>query len=253
MTDPMQANDTWWKDFFSGLVVDMWCQAVSEDQTLTEAGFILDLLELAPPAAVLDVPCGSGRLSIELARRGFAVTGVDISEEFLRKGRSDAAGEKMSMTLERREMRDLPWLEQFEGVVCFGNSFGFLDDAGNAEFLDAVYRVLRPGGRFLLDASSVAENVVPRIQKHTELQVGDILFIEDNHYDHERSRLETDYTFIRGNVTEKRFGSHRLYTFRELQQLLTDAGFASVRSFGSLNKDPFELGAPALYMLVTKD
>lgn len=242
----------WWKEFFSGLSVDMWRLAVTEDQTRMEADFIQKMLQLTPPATVLDVPCGSGRLAIELASRGFTMSGVDISPQFLEEARTLVNERRLDVSWQQRDMRDLPWQMTFDGAFCFGNSFGYLDDDGNAQFLEAVYRVLRPAGRFILDAASVAENVLPQIQKHTEMQIGDIRFIEDNHYEHELGRLDTEYTFVRGELTEKKFGSHRLYTYRELQGLLSRAGFVELQSFGSTGGEPFAFGASGLFISARK-
>jgi SAM-dependent methyltransferase len=238
----------WWKHFFSGLAVELWRHAVTPEQTQAEADFITKMLRLEPSAKILDVPCGDGRLAIGLAKKGFHLTGVDLSMPFLRQAKLSAP----EIGWEHHDMRELPWRNRFDGAFCFGNSFGYLDDKGQQEFLRAVYRILRPGARFVLDAPSVAENILPQIQEHTEMQIHDILFIEDNHYDPVLSRLETKYTFVRGDRTEKKFGSHRLYTYRELLNLLSDAGFVNIKSFGSIDREPFKLGSKGLYFVAEK-
>jgi SAM-dependent methyltransferase len=247
----MQHTD-WWKDFFSGLAVDMWQRAVPAEQTAAEAEFIQKHLGTDSPASLLDVPCGSGRLAVELASRGFTLSAVDLSSDFLRAARTGAHDRKVDVSWFQRDMRDLPWPGKFDGVICFGNSFGYFDDEGNGRFLDAVLGVLKSGGRFLLDASSVAENVIPQIRDHTEMQIGDIRFIEDNHYDCELGRLDTDYTFVKGGRTERKSGSHRLYTYREIHSLLTGTGFKDIETFGSIAGDPFKLGAPGLYVVAQR-
>jgi len=242
----------WWKDFFSGLAVDMWRLAIPAGQTAAEADFIQGQLSLAPPASLLDVPTGTGRLAIELAYRGFTLSGVDISSDFLRDARLGAHDRKVDVSWFQHDMRDLPWPGKFDGVVCFGNSFGYFDDRGNERFLRSALDVLKSGGRLVLDASSVAENVIPQIKDHTEMVVGDIRFIEDNRYDHEQGRLDTEYTFVRGDRTEKKFGSHRLYTYREISTLITRSGFRDIRTFGSIAGDPFKLGSPGLFITAQK-
>ncbi len=243
----------WWKDFFSGLVLDMWRQATSEEQTRLEADFIQRALQLTTPATVLDVPCGNGRLSMELASQGYVLTGVDFSPGFLKEARSSADKRQLKIAWEQREMRDLVWREEFDGAFCFGNSFGYLDDDGNAEFLKVVSRVLKPGARFVLDASSVAENVLPKIQAHSEVQIGDILFKEDNRYDHVQGRLDTEYTFVRDGKEEKRFGSHRIYTYREVCRLLDNAGFVNLEAYGSVSQEPFKFRSETLLFVATKE
>jgi 2-polyprenyl-3-methyl-5-hydroxy-6-metoxy-1,4-benzoquinol methylase len=83
-------ND-WWKDFFSGLIVDFWQAVIPEETTKAEADFLEKHLQLSSPGArVLDVPCGGGRLAIELAARGCRLVAVDISPQFLEAGREAA-------------------------------------------------------------------------------------------------------------------------------------------------------------------
>jgi SAM-dependent methyltransferase len=242
----------WWKDFFSGLALDLWRAAMSEERTRAEADFILDLVDLAPKAKVLDVPCGEGRLTRAFAAQGFAMTGVDLARSFLNEAEAKAAGGGLDVRWVRRDMRRLPWKAEFDGAFCFGNSFGYFSDEGNASFLASVSRALKPGARFVLDASSVVEVVLPILKPRTEVPVGDILFIEENRYDHVRGRLDTDYTLVRGDMAERKSGSHRIYTYRQMVELLEAAGFEKLRAFSSTDKEPFAFGSPQLLLVATK-
>ena len=85
----MIEND-WWRSFFSGVVVDFWLSVPNVEQNRSEADYIQRLFRLAPGARVLDVPCGGGRHAVELAARGFEVSGVDLSPEFLEAARTAA-------------------------------------------------------------------------------------------------------------------------------------------------------------------
>jgi SAM-dependent methyltransferase len=248
----MNMPTEWWKNFFTGLTLDLWRAAMTEEQTRTEADFIEKTLHLSPPAKVLDVPCGNGRLSLELASRGYQLTGVDLSPGFIDEARSTSAERQLSTVWKHGDMRDLPWPEEFDGAFCWGNSFGYLDDEGNANFLKAVARVLKPEGRFVVDASSVAELILPRFEERSWMQIGDILFLEENRYDHVQSRYDTEYTFVRDGKVEKRFGSHRIYTYRELCRLLDESGFTKLEAYGSLSQEPFRLGSPNLFLATTK-
>ena len=68
-------------------------------------------------------------------------------------------------------MRDLPWTAEFDGAFCFGNSFGYLDDEANADFLKAVSQTLKPGCRFIVDAPAVAECILPNFQPNRSLEI----------------------------------------------------------------------------------
>jgi len=98
----------WWENFFHGVALDFWRAAVSEEQTRFEADFIQKQLQLSAGAKVLDVPCGNGRLSIELAQRGFQLTGVDIASEFIAEGKLKSVAVGVPVDFHERDMRDLP-------------------------------------------------------------------------------------------------------------------------------------------------
>ena len=220
----MDVQRDWWENFFQGVAVSMWLQAMAPEHTAREADDLERLLALAPDAELLDVPCGGGRLSLEMASRGYRVTAVDWSSEFLAHARSRDSSDRIAW--EQRDMRDLPWPRRFDGAFCVGNSFGYLDDEGNTAFLTAVRDALKPGARFILETPMVLENLLGHIQDRAWWQVGDVHLLVENRYDHQRSRLEIDYTFISDGRIETRHGSHRAYSFRELVQLIEAAGFS---------------------------
>jgi SAM-dependent methyltransferase len=244
-------ND-WWKDFFSGVVLETWRRFTPEEHTRAEVDFIEKELGLRPSAQVLDVPCGGGRHSLELARRGYRPTGVDLASGFIAEAQDRSAKQGLAVTWENREMRDLPWAEQFDGVFSFGNSFGYLHDAGNRDFLKAVHRTLRPGAKLLLDVPSLAESLLAKFEERQWYPAGDILFLIEQHYDPLRGRMDTEYTFVQNGKVEKRPASHRVYTCRELLGLLEETGFGDVTVYGSLNREPFQLGSPRPMVVTAK-
>src|SRR5438045_3122876 len=182
------------------------------------------MLAVPSGAALLDVPCGGGRLSLALAERGYHLTGVDWSREFLDHARSRDTDHRV--TWEQRDMRDLPWPARFDGAFCLGNSFGYLDDEGNAAFLRAVVAALKPGARFVLETPMVLENLLGHLQDRPWWKVGDTRLLVVNTYDHMQQRLDIEYTFVANGRVDVRSGSHRAYTYREVVALLEAAGFS---------------------------
>jgi SAM-dependent methyltransferase len=246
----MNAPSDWWKTFFGGLAVEFWSAVVPPAATDEDVAFLWKHLRLAPGARVLDVPCGDGRLSRPLAARGTDVTAVDISEQALATARELAAASG-AIRYRLAEMRDLPWSGEFDAALCFGNSFGFLDDAGNAEFLGAVRRTLRPGGRFAIDYGQTAESVLPRIAPRQEADIAGFHFAEDTRYDPVSARIENVFTFSRDGRTETKLASQRVYTLRQVLELFADAGFEVESWFGSPAEDPFEIASPRLLLVAT--
>ncbi len=220
----MDVQTNWWETFFEGVAVTMWLQALPAEHTQGEADRLARLLAAPPGAEILDVPCGAGRLALVLAERGYRLTGVDWSSEFLGHARSRDVFDRV--TWEQREMRNLPWQERFDGVFCTGNSFGYLDDEGNAAFLRSVRNVLKPGGRFVLETPMVLENLLNDLQPRPWWKAGDVYLLVENQYDPASARLNIEYTFVSNGRVEVRRGSHRAYSCRELVELLTTCGFA---------------------------
>ena len=218
----MNVQSNWWETFFTGVSVDMWVQAVPQEHTNQEADRLETLLAVTTGARVLDVPCGAGRLARVLAERGYRMTGVDWSSEFLQHARADGSSE---IEWEQRDMRDLPWPDKFDAAFCLGNSFGYLDDAGNHDFLRAVRQTLKKGACFALETPMVLENVLAHIQPRPWWKAGDVYLLVENQYDPANGRLDIEYTFVTNGRVEVRRGSHRAYPYRELVQLLESSGF----------------------------
>jgi len=244
-------ND-WYETFFDGVVVDMWRQATTPEATLADADFLVEALALEPGARVLDVPCGHGRHAVALARRGFRLTGVDLSESMIRCAREAAAEAGVEVEWRQADMRDLPAEEPFDAAYCFGNSFGYLGPEGNATFLERVAGALAPGALFALHTGMTAESVLPRLQERSWAPMGELLFLEENRYDAIESCLETVYTFIRDGRSESHTAKHWIYTARELRDLLRAAGFETLNLFRSLDCEPFELDSPELLLVAKK-
>ncbi len=243
--------DEWWKDFFGGLVVEFWQAAVPPEATRAEAEFLEKNLGLFPGARVLDVPCGAGRLAFELAARGYRMTGVDISSEFLDAARAETREHGLEIDWRQSDMRDLPWREEFDAAFCAGSSFGFLGDEGDAEFLANVARTLRPGSRFFGDFKA-AESVLPSFRESYEMRLGDIVFAAKNRYDPPSGTMENLYTITCGERNETKRAVHRIYTTREILRMLRDAGFEEFETYGSIQGEPFRLGSSVLLVVAGK-
>ena len=248
----MVAPTDWWQTFFSGPFVDWWLMATPAEQTRQEADFIVESLDVPAPARLLDVPCGGGRHCLALAERGYDMTGVDLSSDFLAAARRQSAERHYKVHWEQREMRDLPWSAEFDGAYSLGNSFGYLDDAGNAAFLKSVATSLKPGARFVLETGYVTEALLPVLQERSWYPMGDLLLLSQRRYDPTEGRLHVEYTAIRGTQIEKRTMSARIYSYREVVGLLEDAGFAGVLGYGSLTREPFKLGSTRALLIGTK-
>jgi SAM-dependent methyltransferase len=238
-------NQNWYETFFDGLALDMWRAAVPLETTRAEAAFQAERLSIRPGSAVLDVPCGNGRHAIELAARGAQITGVDISAGFI----AEARGKLPSAEWVRAEMRDLPWEARFDAAYCWGNSFGYIDHAGCRQFLAAVARALKKGGRFALETGVAAESILPTLQSERHLLLGDLQFDSATVYDAVDGRLDITYTFTRGERREVKPIHQWVHTAAELRRMFADAGIEPLEAFGGLAGERYELRSPRLILV----
>ena len=186
---------------------------------------IVSLLGLRVGDAVLDAPCGHGRISNRLADRGMQVVGVDASAPFLEVAREPGA----DVDYQLGDLRELPVDGPFDAVISWFTSFGYFDDDENRRVLAEYRRVLRPGGRLLLETQNHDELVrrfTPAPFSRT-VQVGDDLMIDTTEFDCLTGRFETDRVIVRNGGVRRSHFFVRLPTIPELRVWLADAGFAA--------------------------
>jgi SAM-dependent methyltransferase len=128
--------------------------------TLNEVSFLIEALGLVPGQRVLDVGCGPGRHSLEFARRGLEVVGVDISQTFVDLANESAAAEGLTTaTFVRGDARELTFTSEFDAVIslCQGG-FGLVgraeDGASDDRVLGGMARAARPDGLVAVSAFS---------------------------------------------------------------------------------------------------
>lgn len=235
----------WYEHFFHGLALEFWDKMMTPEHTRPEVDFLEAKLRLKPGARVLDVPCGSGRHAIELASRGYRVSGIDIAEENIQAARERSSGAEFTCG----DMRGLAWNREFDAAFCWGNSFGYMDHAANGEFLAAVARALKPGARFVLDTGLAAEAILPAFQPRRWYRIGDLFFLSSVSYNAIESRVRTEYTFVKGDCIETGEAIYAIYTVAELRRMLEAVGLRPVEMLGSTDGQPFAIGHQRLLVV----
>ena len=239
---------SWYTDFFTELPNTFWRAAVPPSATEAEADFIAG--RLAPGDRVLDVACGSGRHALALARRGFRVTGVDISTEAIAYARSHAVGDA---TFVVGDMDDLPDGLTAEAAICMGNAFGYLEHADTQRFLARLAGIVVPGGALVLDYGFVAESVLPGLELEEEpMTIGGVEATQENEYDAANGRWITRFTFRRGSEVHHGTSVQHIYTAAEVSRLVVAAGFGDVALYGGTDGTPYGLGSPRLLLVARK-
>jgi SAM-dependent methyltransferase len=248
----MSAAEGWARDFYTGLFVDLWLALTPEHQTRQEADFLEKVLCLPAGASIVDLACGGGRHCLELAARGYRLTGVDSSPAFLAVARAAATARGLAVRWEERAMHDLPWAAAIDGAICMGNSLGGLDDAGLAAFFRAVAHTLKPASRLVVETRFVAESLLPNLKERHWALAGDVLWLYHSRYDLVQGRLHMDFTFIREGQVEKKSGFGQVHTYKEFCRLIEEAGFHALEGYASPAQEPYRLGSPELFLVATK-
>jgi cyclopropane fatty-acyl-phospholipid synthase-like methyltransferase len=242
---------SWYQTFFSGLSVDFWVHAAPSPRR-EELNFLGEQLAIQPGKRVLDIPCGAGRHSVPLAELGYAVTGVDISPQFLSQARRFSEERGVFVDWRLGDMCTLDLEGKFDAALCFGNSFGYLSRADTKHFLKSLSAALRDGARFVLESGAVAESILPNFVRSRWMQVGEILLLSSVDYEATTSRLISRYIFMRGAERDEKVAEVIVYTVGELAELFGEAGFTVESLFASLAKEPFHVGAPRLLLVARK-
>lgn len=137
----------------------------SESEASAFISRLLEHLSLSAGASVLDLACGRGRHSLQLARAGFQVTGLDLSESSIASAKESAKRESIDVDFEVHDMREPFRTNSFDAILNMFTSFGYFDsDADNKAVLAAVCQGLKADGVFVLDfmnARNVVERLVP--------------------------------------------------------------------------------------------
>lgn len=209
------------------------------------------LLDLRPGMSVLDLACGHGALSNQLAARGCRVTGLDSSEVFLDRARADAAALGVTVEYVNGDMRRLPWTGKFDRVVNWSTAFGYFDDTTNRAVLEGVAGVLRPGGRLAMDLDNLTRFLASYCPSRVVAarENGDML-VDRYHLDVLTGRFEAERTVIRDGRTRRVNFVKRLFGFPELRDWLLTAGFAAVSGYG---EDGLPLTADHTRMVVVAE
>jgi len=244
-----RTSEAWYAEVFDEtylkLIPDRFYQ-----RTLKETQFVQDSLGFAPGAEILDLACGFGRHTVELASRGYTMTGLDISRVLLQRALDESRRRSLSIRFIHGDMRDVGFTGAFDAVINLHTSFGYFDDRTNVEILQHIFRALRPGGRFVVEVLNrdwAVQNVPYGIWWDTD----SLLLMEEVKFDAPTSRLRVQRTVVlESQEPWEQNMSIRLYSPHELQGLLAMVGFSVLEFSGDLAHRGIYLGACNRHLII---
>lgn len=230
----------WWRTLFNAVYVMTDGDVVENPaNTAVDVDLLIAAARLTPDSRVLDLCCGQGRHTLELARRGFhRLTGLDRSRYLVRLARRRARAQGLTADFREGDARALrSRSERFDCVALMGNSFGYFDrQDDDLAILVAVRAALRPGGVLAMDITDgdwTRKNFEPRSWE----------WIDSHHFACRERTLSADGTRLvcrevvtntaKGVIADQ-FYAERLYSVAQLKVLLDRAGFVGVEEHGSV-------------------
>ncbi|EMR07237.1 Cypemycin methyltransferase [Bhargavaea cecembensis DSE10] len=215
---------------------------------------------LPPPgSAVIDLACGTGRISIPVADAGYEVTGVDLHEGMLERAREKAAEQGLPIRFLRQDCRELDLPVSAPLIVMAGNSFQhFLTNEDQDRMLESVRRHLEPGGRFIFDTRNpvLAELAIPdRYEETSETDERRIREVHTETYDPTTQTLHCmTEKFTEDGTPLGQDAISLRYTYPlELERLLQQHGFRLENRYGDWSGRPFQAQSGQMVCICRRD
>jgi SAM-dependent methyltransferase len=196
---------------------------------------------VTPGATLLDAGCGTGRYAGELARRGYAVDGVDRSPELIQTATQSVHGHRNSVSFRVGDLLTLPEA-RYDGILCRGVLNDFVDEDARRSVFTAFAASLRSDGVLILDvreweATRDRKLREPIFRKSVETDRGTLTFTSTTDVDTERHELLLSETHTLVNDVGEHSSDYRFvmrcWTRRELESVCVRSGFRSVAYFGA--------------------
>ena len=145
-------KEDWYKEGWSLSIKN---HSWTED-TIRQVDFLIKTLKLTGKERILDLACGFGRHSLEFARRGFSVVGVDITKDYVEDAKLQAEKEQLPADFLHMDIREVSFKEEFDVVLNMADgAIGYLEnEEENLKIFDVVAKALRPGGKHVMDIMS---------------------------------------------------------------------------------------------------
>lgn len=218
-----------------------------------EVRCVSKLLRLRRGAHVLDLCCGVGRHSIEMAKRGFLVTAVDKTERYLRKARREAKKQKVAIEFVKSDMRDFCRPNSFNAITNMFTSFGyFKQKEDDRRVAMNMYTSLKKGGRLVMELMG-KERLARIFQERGWGEVDNRLILEERTMNEDWSMIKNRWIIIDKKGRHEFELIHRIYSAVELGDVLKECGFSITGVYGGLAGEPYGPNAFRLVMVARKE
>jgi SAM-dependent methyltransferase len=225
---------------------------LTPQRTSGEIDFILSILPLDPGSRLLDIGCGFGRHSIELARRGFDVLGIDPSAAMIAAARERAAAQAVQPEFRRLAGQDLQLQDEFAAAICLFTTLGQVTgQEDNRELLPRAFHALQPGGHLVLEIPQPAWTL-DNLQPAETLGEGETHTRVRRSFDPARDLVSEQFTVVSPAGQRTYLLRYRLFNRAQVSQLLAQAGFAGLAFYGGYAPVPLDDRCPGMVIRAQK-
>ena len=225
---------------------------LTPERTAGEIDFILSQLNLSPAARVLDVGCGFGRHSLELARRGYFVVAIDPSAAMIAAAQKRAALANISVDFRPLKGESFTTPQPFDAALCLFTTLGqIFEGEENSALAAQAYNALKPGGKFVVEVPQ-KEATVQNLRPADKFGQGDRYTTVTRRFNAGDNTVTEIFTVISPEATKTYLLRYRLYSRPELTALLHQAGFSVIASYADYQGAPLSPASPTMLVISAK-
>jgi SAM-dependent methyltransferase len=240
--------------FFDGYYKDIWRHIFPEKTTLAEVDFIFDASKLNTESHLLDIMCGYGRHSIELAKRGVHVSAVDNLPDYINEIKEAAAVQNLDIDCICADILEMQIDKKFDVVICMGNSLQFFNEEDTLRVLTNISDHIKPGGKFYINTWSLTEIAVKNIKEKSWSRIEDFLLISDCKILFYPTRMEMNSIIMTDKgEREEKMGIDYIFSINEMEAMLNKTGFRLKEIYSIPGKKLFTVGEPRAYIVAEKE
>jgi SAM-dependent methyltransferase len=240
--------------FFDSVYKEVWKGIIPAGLSEAETEFILNVCSLTPGSKLLDLMCGYGRHSLSLGRKGVCVTAVDNLSSYIQEISETATKEDLPVNaLVALAQRFEFGTEEFDAVICMGNSFSFFGGEEAQQLLQRIRTSLKTGGYLIINSWMIAEIVFKYFREKEWHEINGYKYLLDNKLHFLPTRIDSQQTIIdpAGSIEELQ-GVDYIYSIEELSVMLHSSGLQLKTLYSTPRKKPFTLGDGRVYIVAQK-
>ena len=225
---------------------------LTPERTAYEIDFVLSETSIPPGGHILDVGCGAGRHSIELAQRGYTVVGIDPSATMIDAAKERASEAGVSPDFQKVAGEDFITDKTFDAAICLFTTLGQIEDQkNNHHIIPRVATALRPGGVFFVEVPQrdwVASNLKPA----DRFGEGDRYTDVARQFDADENTVTEIFTLVSPGETQRYVLRYQLFSLDELSALLEKDSFNILATYGGYNRNPMTIASPVMVVVAQR-